>query len=99
MSSRAAAAFISHGAPSVALESNDYTEALARFGRSLGRPAAVVAISAHWVSDPIGVTGASRPATLHDFSGFGSELESLTYACPGAPALAEHVAALAGGEV
>ena len=94
-----ASVFISHGAPSVALEQNEYTEALARFGRSLGRPTAVVAISAHWMSDPPGVTGAAWPETLHDFSGFGRELESLTYPCPGAPALAERVAALAGAEV
>jgi 4,5-DOPA dioxygenase extradiol len=96
MSPRAPALFISHGAPTLALEENDYTAALDALGRSLGRPPAVVVVSAHWMADPIAVTASKKPATIHDFSGFGPELESITYACPGAPGLAGRIGELCG---
>lgn len=93
---RAQALFISHGAPTLALEDNDYTAALEALGRSLNRPPAVVVVSAHWMSDPLAVTASRQPPTIHDFSGFGPELESIVYPCPGAPPLAGRIAELSG---
>lgn len=42
----------------------------------------------HWESDPIQVTASRAPRTIHDFRGFGAELERTTYPVPGDPDLA-----------
>ena len=44
------ALFISHGAPTLALEQSATTSALARIGQNLPKPRAIVIMSAHWQS-------------------------------------------------
>jgi len=84
--------FVSHGAPSVALEESDYTRALSAFGRTL-RPKAVVVVSAHWEEEqPVRVGAAIRPRTLHDFGGFPAPLYQLQYPAPGSAELAAQIA-------
>lgn len=85
------ALFVSHGAPTLALRNGAARRFLAEYGSSLGRPAAIVVASAHWERPDARITGASRPATLHDFVGFPDELYRLNYPAPGAPALAERL--------
>ena len=84
--------FVSHGAPTAALDTGPYAAALRRFGDGLtgaARPTAIVVVSAHWqVRGPIGVTGAARPETIHDFYGFPEPLYRLRYDAPGDPRLA-----------
>lgn len=89
---RAPVLFVSHGSPAEAMELDDWTAALARFGRATPRPAAIVSVSAHWVAPrSIGVTGAPRPMTLHDFYGFPAPLYRIEYPAPGEPALAARI--------
>ena len=54
-------------------------------------------VSAHWESAPIAVS-ATRPDVplLYDFWGFPQKYYEVTYAAPGAPALAGRVAGLLG---
>ena len=88
---RAPAVFVSHGAPTVALERDGYTAALAALGERI-RPAAVTVVSAHWQTHgAVGVTASPHPRTLHDFGGFPEALYRLQYPAPGDPALAAEV--------
>jgi 4,5-DOPA dioxygenase extradiol len=88
--------FVSHGAPTLAVESNSTTDFLKRLGRELERPEAVLCVSAHWDTPAPAVSAAERPETIHDFGGFSEELYRIRYPAPGAPALAARVAELLG---
>ena len=91
MTARLPILFVSHGAPSVALEDTAYTRALSQFGRR-HRPSAVVVVSAHWEEgQPVRVGGAKRHRALHDFSGFPEPLYELRYPAPGDPDLAAEI--------
>src|SRR5262245_2749910 len=90
-SPRLPAAFLSHGSPMLAVEEDDFTAMLRRWGGSL-RPRAIAVVSAHWeASGPVRVTGAERPALIYDFSGFPPELYDLRYPSPGDPAVAADI--------
>ena len=89
-------AFVSHGAPSLALDTSDPTHAFLRgFGATLaaaaGKPRGIVCISAHWDTATPAVTAGEAPATIHDFQGFPEPLYAVRYPAPGAPALALRV--------
>lgn len=86
--------FISHGAPTFALEPGIAGAQLQALGRALERPRAVVVVSPHWTTRGVQVTGASRPQTIHDFGGFDRKLYDIRYPAPGDPALAQRIAAL-----
>lgn len=86
--------FVSHGAPTLALEPGTAGALLTGLGRSLPRPRAILAISAHWDTPQPNVSNAPQPRTLHDFGGFPEPLYSLQYPAPGAPPLAERVRSL-----
>jgi 4,5-DOPA dioxygenase extradiol len=97
MNPRAPVVFISHGAPSVAIQDDHYTRALAVYGTSL-RPKAVVVVSAHWEADgPVRVNVGARPTLIYDFSGFPEELYAIEYRAPGSPEVAGVVAGLLEG--
>ena len=93
--SRMPAAFVGHGAPTVALDP-DKGAAWRAWGAALPRPSGVLAVSAHWY-EPRLVTGTERTVPLiYDFSGFPDALYRVEYAAPGAPTLASRVHELLG---
>lgn len=67
---------------------------LGSLGQSLGKPVAILVLSAHWESPAPRVTGALHLDTIHDFYGFPERLYDLRYPAPGNHALAKQIAAL-----
>jgi 4,5-DOPA dioxygenase extradiol len=83
--------FVSHGAPSLALDVERGRD-LAALGRVLPRPSAILVVSAHWERTPVAVGATVERPLICDFSGFGRELLSFEYGAPVAQALGEDVA-------
>ena len=83
--------FVSHGAPTYAMDPGLAGAQLKELGHQLGRPRAIVVVSPHWMTRNVEVTGAPRPSTVHDFGGFPRALFALQYPAPGAPELAAQI--------
>ena len=86
--------FVSHGAPTLAIERVPCNEFLRRLGTELGSPEAILCISAHWETARPRIGASPAPPTIHDFRGFHESLYGLRYPAPGAPDLARRAAAL-----
>jgi 4,5-DOPA dioxygenase extradiol len=87
----APALFISHGAPTFALEPGELGARLAEIGPALDTVRAVLVVSPHWQTRGLVVSAAPQPETLHDFGGFPEPLYALRYPAPGAPKVAQEV--------
>jgi 4,5-DOPA dioxygenase extradiol len=83
--------FLGHGNPMNALAKNSYTAGWAAIGKSIPRPRAVLAVSAHWYIPACAVTVNSAPPAIHEFGGFPQELYEVNYPAPGSPELARRV--------
>ncbi|MDP9007823.1 MAG: dioxygenase [Pseudomonadota bacterium] len=90
----APALFVSHGAPTFALEPGLLGPKLRQLGEGLAGLAAVAVVSAHWQTAGVQVMRTAAPETIHDFGGFPPALYRLQYPAPGAPAVAADTAAL-----
>jgi 4,5-DOPA dioxygenase extradiol len=86
--------FLSHGAPTYALNPGVAGQQLTQLGRRLPRPRAILVLSPHWMTTELTVSTAPKSQTIHDFGGFDPRLYSLRYDAPGAPSVASQVAQL-----
>ncbi|MBO9539044.1 dioxygenase [bacterium] len=93
---RLPALFVSHGAPTLAIEPMPARAFLSGLGERLGKPKAILAVSAHWETIVPTLSLAVKPQTIYDFGRYPEELFRMTYPAPGAPALAERIAEAIG---
>ncbi|MDZ4142781.1 MAG: class III extradiol ring-cleavage dioxygenase [Methylotenera sp.] len=86
--------FVSHGAPTLAIEPGKTGALLEELAASLPHPKAILVVSAHWDTPEVKVGAAVKPETIHDFTGFPQSLYEISYPANGAPALAAKTASL-----
>lgn len=91
--------FVSHGAPTLPLEDVPARAFLEGLEPRIGRPKAILAVSAHWETARPAVNAPAVNETIHDFHGFPEPLYALRYPAPGAAALAARVADLASAAI
>lgn len=87
--------FISHGAPTFAIDPGQPGKALEHIGQQLlaQNTQALIVLSPHWRSNKLAVTSHEAPVIVHDFHGFPKELYELQPEICGAPQLATELAA------
>ncbi len=96
MSKRAPVMFVSHGAPTFAIDSGAAGQLLRDRSSLFDEVRAILVVSPHWHTRGSFLTGASQPETLYDFGGFPEALYQLHYPAPGAPELIPELIAVLG---
>jgi 4,5-DOPA dioxygenase extradiol len=92
--------FVGHGTPLSAIDPNVWTTQWEQIGISLPRPQAILAISAHWLTQGASlVTAAAAPPMNYDIRGFPPEVYEYRYASPGSPAVAREVTGALTGHI
>jgi 4,5-DOPA dioxygenase extradiol len=86
--------FISHGAPTFAIEPGVLGPRLQALGQQLAGAKAVLVVSPHWQTHGVQVMTTAKPDTVHDFGGFPAALYKLQYPADGQPDIAAEAARL-----
>ena len=86
--------FISHGAPTFALEPGQLGPRLGDLGQRLSGASAILVVSPHWQTRNVSVMTTPKPGTVYDFGGFDPALYKLQYPAAGQPELAEEAVKL-----
>lgn len=94
--SRARMVYLSHGGGPLPILGDPSHKAMIDFMRQLpsqvGRPEAILVISAHWEESVATLQSAANPPMLYDYYGFPREAYRVTYPAPGSPSLANRIA-------
>ena len=85
--------YLGHGAPPL-LDEPTWMAQLSGWAAGLNRPKAILIVSAHWESAPVTVGATTQVPLVYDFYGFPAHYYRMRYDSPGAPDLAQKVAAL-----
>lgn len=97
MTQRMPTLFLGHGSPMATITDGPKRRAWQALGRSLPRPRAILAITAHWETQGrTHLTAGENPRTIHDFGGFPQALYDIQYSAPGSDWLIGRVEALLG---
>lgn len=86
------ALFIGHGSPTFVLPNNPYHDSWKTLGETLGKPQAILCISAHWTTTHQTLVGSTpKPDLIYDFYNFPSEMYTQTYPANGSPEIAQSI--------
>jgi len=87
--------FIPHGGGPLPLLGDNNHSKLVDFlhavSSELGKPSAILVISAHWEETGPTITSSLSPALIYDYSGFPEASYTIQYPAPGSPILARQV--------
>ena len=87
--------YLSHGGGPLPLLGDESHQELVNFLKyitaRLGKPSAIIVISAHWEEAEPTITSAAVPALIYDYYGFPKESYDIEYPAPGEPLLAHKV--------
>lgn len=87
--------FIPHGGGPLPLLGDsghqNMVDFLKRITPRLGRPTAILIISAHWETDKVTITSGKTPSLIYDYYGFPDEAYDIEYPAPGDPVLANKI--------
>ena len=85
--------FIGHGSPMNVLPNNPYHDSWQALGASLGKPQAILCVSAHWTTrEHTSIASTPHPKTIYDFYNFPAQMYQMDYPASGAPELANIIA-------
>jgi 4,5-DOPA dioxygenase extradiol len=84
--------FIGHGNPMNAIMRNSFTQHLEKIGKSfIEKPAAIIVVSAHWLTRGTQVTINENPKIIYDFGSFPDALYQVQYPAKGSTETAKEV--------
>ncbi|HEV2546064.1 MAG TPA: class III extradiol ring-cleavage dioxygenase [Stellaceae bacterium] len=86
--------FLSHGAPTLALDPGETGDAWRKLAAELPRPKAILCVSAHWMTAEPALSAPAQNETIHDFYGFPEPLYRMHYDPPATRELASRGKAL-----
>ena len=79
-----------------AISENSFTRGWREAARKISKPTAILSVSAHWVTEGTSVNNHPHPKMIYDMYGFPQELYEVKYQPPGAPTVADDLAAALG---
>jgi 4,5-DOPA dioxygenase extradiol len=82
--------FLAHGSPML-VDDEIWVQQLHDWAQRLGKPKAILMLSAHWVDRPVTLGATSTVPLEYDFYGFPERYYQVRYPAPGAPELATRV--------
>lgn len=86
--------FAGHGSPMNAIEDSTFSQTWIDLSKSIPKPEAILAISAHWFTHGTRTQSDEDPEQIYDFYGFPKELYDVKYPVKGSGALTDTIGQL-----
>ncbi|NTW70933.1 MAG: 4,5-DOPA dioxygenase extradiol [Eubacteriaceae bacterium] len=80
--------FVGHGSPMNTIEDNEYTRTWKEIAKTIPKPKAILAVSAHWYTKGTRIMNEATPKMIYDMYGFPEALYKVVYHAPGSPEFA-----------